>query len=41
VNGEDEIWLLESGFKSKLHIWNVQKLTETVETETETELSLD
>jgi hypothetical protein len=24
VNGEDEIWLLESGFKHKLHIWRVQ-----------------
>jgi len=24
VNGEDEIWLLESGFKNKLHIWRVQ-----------------
>ena len=23
VNGEDEIWLLESGFKNKLHIWRV------------------
>lgn len=22
VNGEDEIWLLESGFASNLHIWN-------------------
>lgn len=22
VNGEDEIWLLESGFRSKLHIWS-------------------
>ena len=24
VNGEDEIWLLESGFENKLHIWRVQ-----------------
>jgi len=24
VNGEDEIWLLESGYQSKLHIWRVQ-----------------
>jgi hypothetical protein len=24
VNGEDEIWLLESGFKNKLHIWKAQ-----------------
>jgi hypothetical protein len=24
VNGEDEIWLLESGFQNKLHIWRVQ-----------------
>jgi hypothetical protein len=23
INGEDEIWLLESGFKNKLHIWKV------------------
>ncbi|MGA2866270.1 MAG: hypothetical protein ABSF95_17490 [Verrucomicrobiota bacterium] len=23
VNGEDEIWLLESGLKNKLHIWKV------------------
>lgn len=23
INGEDEIWLLESGFKNKLHIWAV------------------
>jgi len=22
VNGEDEIWLLESGFRSKLHVWS-------------------
>lgn len=26
VNGEDEIWLLESGFKTKLHIWRVQNV---------------
>jgi hypothetical protein len=24
VNGEDEIWLLESGYQNKLHIWRVQ-----------------
>lgn len=24
VNGEDEIWLLESGMQSKLHIWRVR-----------------
>lgn len=23
INGEDEIWLLESGYKNKLHIWSV------------------
>lgn len=23
INGEDEIWLLESGYKNKLHIWAV------------------
>ena len=25
VNGEDEIWLLESGLQSRLHIWRVQE----------------
>jgi len=25
VNGEDEIWMLESGMKNKLYIWRVQK----------------
>ena len=24
VNGEDEIWLLETGFKSRLHIWRME-----------------
>lgn len=24
VNGEDEIWMLESGMRSRLHIWRVQ-----------------
>jgi len=25
VNGEDEIWMLESGMKNRLHIWRVNK----------------
>lgn len=25
VNGEDEIWMVESGMKSKLHIWRVNR----------------
>ena len=25
VDGEDEIWMLESGIRNKLHIWRVQK----------------
>jgi hypothetical protein len=23
VNGEDEIWMVESGFENQLHIWRV------------------
>ena len=25
INGEDEIWMLESGYKSRLHIWSKEK----------------
>ena len=25
VNGEDEIWMVESGMKSKLHIWRLNR----------------
>jgi len=25
VDGEDEIWMLESGIRNKLHIWRIQK----------------
>lgn len=25
VNGEDEIWMLESGMRSRLHIWRIQE----------------
>jgi hypothetical protein len=25
INGEDEIWMLESGYKSRLHIWRMEK----------------
>ncbi|MCK9207793.1 MAG: hypothetical protein M0P66_11830 [Salinivirgaceae bacterium] len=25
INGEDEIWLLESGYRTRLHIWRMEK----------------
>lgn len=25
VNGEDEIWMVESGMRNRLHIWRVEE----------------
>lgn len=31
VNGEDEIWMVESGMRNRLHIWRVSELPEAAE----------